>query len=159
MVSTRTEAVSFVCTRKDVATQMECPPKHTAIQVLGCKEFQSLALLSEGNRENSCVGCNQVNNLFSPVAELRDVERLRSIRDSEEIDQWSHTLPCLRQTTCHLLHKKQYISYPLPTRKKEGTVEMEGCRNGFLLRVAGKSPPDLLHLPRCSYPIVMKPGI
>lgn len=73
MVSIWPEAVSSVGTIKDVATQTECPQKHTAIQVLGCKECQSLALLSEGSRENSCVRYNQVNNLLGPVAELREV--------------------------------------------------------------------------------------
>lgn len=54
MVSTRTEAVSSVCIRKDMVTQMECPQKHTAIQFLGCKECQSGTALRGQQRKQLC---------------------------------------------------------------------------------------------------------
>ena len=43
-------------------------------------------------------GCDQVNDLLSLVAELKEeVERLRSIRECErEIDWWSRTLLSLK---------------------------------------------------------------
>jgi len=69
-----------------------------AVQVSGCRERLSLALISEDSRDNGCVRCNQVNDLLSLVAELKEeVERLRNIRECErEIDWWSRTLPSLR---------------------------------------------------------------
>lgn len=49
--------------------------------------------------DNSCVRCDKVGDLFSLVVELREeVERLRSIRDSEEeFDWWNHALASLRK--------------------------------------------------------------
>ncbi|KGL89130.1 hypothetical protein N301_03229, partial [Charadrius vociferus] len=77
-----------------VGTQTDLPCKHVAVQVSGCNECLSLALLSQGARDTACVQCDQVNDLLRQVVELREeVERLRSIRDCEnEIDWWSHTL-------------------------------------------------------------------
>jgi len=48
--------------------------------------------------QTSALYCDQVNDLFSLVVELKEeVERLRSIMGCErEIDWWSHTLPSLR---------------------------------------------------------------
>ncbi|KAK4808483.1 hypothetical protein QYF61_005800, partial [Mycteria americana] len=94
MVSTCLKTI----TRRNVATQTELPCKHTAIQVSGCGECLSLSLTPEGSRDNNCFQCNQVDDLLSLVAELKEeVERLRSIRECErEIDWWSHTLPSLR---------------------------------------------------------------
>jgi len=91
VVSTCRKAV----TRRSVGTQTEVPHKHTAVQVSGCRECLSLALVPEDNRDNCCVQCDQVNDLLSLVAELKEeVERLRSIRGCErEIDRWSRTLP------------------------------------------------------------------
>ncbi|KAK4826358.1 hypothetical protein QYF61_007952 [Mycteria americana] len=99
MVSTWCKATSSALTKMDVATQTELPRKHAATQVSGCRECQGLSLVTDGSSENSCVRCDQVDNLLSLVAELQEeVERLRSIRESEkEIDWWIHALPSLRQ--------------------------------------------------------------
>jgi len=85
-------------TRRSVGTQTEVPRKHTAVQVSGCRRCLSLVLVPEGSRDNGCVRCEQVNDLLSLVAELKEeVERLRSIRECErKIDWWSCTLPSLR---------------------------------------------------------------
>ncbi|KFR02209.1 hypothetical protein Y956_05133, partial [Nipponia nippon] len=82
-----------------VATQMELSLKHAATQVSGCRECQSLALVMEGSRDTTCVRCEQVGDLLSMVAELKEeVARLRSIRECErEINWWSHPLPSLRR--------------------------------------------------------------
>ncbi|KFO98751.1 hypothetical protein N300_01915, partial [Calypte anna] len=68
--------------------------RDVAVQASGCVECLSLALAPEDNVSGVCVRCEQVNDLLCLVAELKeDVERLRSIRDSEsEIDWWSCTL-------------------------------------------------------------------
>ncbi|KFP06528.1 hypothetical protein N300_02212, partial [Calypte anna] len=65
-----------------------------AVQVSGCEECLSLVLALADSENKVCVRCEQVNDLLSMVAELKEeVERLRSIRESEkEIDWWSHTL-------------------------------------------------------------------
>jgi len=90
MVSTHGKAV----TRRSVATQTEAPCKDTAVQVSGCRECLSLVLVPEDSRNNSCVWCDEVNDLLSLMAELKEeLERLRSIRECErEIDWWSHFL-------------------------------------------------------------------
>jgi len=69
-----------------------------AVQVSSCRECHQLALETGGSRRNSCVRCYQVDNLLSLVAELREeVDRLRSVRESEqEIDWWSHALTSLK---------------------------------------------------------------
>jgi len=81
-----------------VGTQTEVPHKHTAVQVSGCRECLSLAVLPEDSRDHSCVQCDQVNDLLSLVAELKEkLRRLMSIRECErEIYWWSCTLPSLR---------------------------------------------------------------
>ena len=85
MVSTRGKAVA----RRSVGTQTEVPHKHTGVQVSGCKECLSLALVPEDSRDSSRVGCEQVNDLLSVVAELKDeVERLRNIRECEREIKW-----------------------------------------------------------------------
>jgi len=55
-------------------------------------------LVLEDSRDNRCVRCDQVNDLLSLVAVMKEeVERLRNIRECErEIDWWSCTLPSLR---------------------------------------------------------------
>ncbi|KFP01907.1 hypothetical protein N300_09057, partial [Calypte anna] len=65
-----------------------------AVQASGCAESLSLVLAPEDSGNGVWLRCEQVNDLLSMVAELKEeVERLRSIRDSErEIDWWSHTL-------------------------------------------------------------------
>jgi len=94
MVTTHGKAVA----RRSVGTQTEAPCKDTGVQVSGCRECLSLAFVPEDSRDNSCVQCEQVNDLLSPMAELKEeVERLRSIRECErEIDWWGSTLPSLR---------------------------------------------------------------
>jgi len=51
----------------------------------------------DGREDNSYVRCDQLDYLLGLVAEIRDeVDRLRSIRESEqEIDWWSHALSSL----------------------------------------------------------------
>ena len=94
MVSTCLKAID----RRNMATHMEFPCKHTAVQVSGCRECVSLSLGPEGSSDNSLFWCDQVDDLFSLVAELKEeVERLRGIGEYErEIDWWSHTLSSLR---------------------------------------------------------------
>jgi len=94
MVTTRGNAVAG----RSVGTQAKATRKDTAVQVSGCRECLSLALVPEDSRDNYCVWCEQANDLLSLVAELKEeMERLRSIRECErEIDWWSRTLPSLR---------------------------------------------------------------
>ena len=69
--------------------------KYAATQVSGCRKCLGLLLFMHGSRVDSCVRCDQVDDLLCVVAELREeVERLRSIREAEkEIDWWCHALP------------------------------------------------------------------
>lgn len=62
-----------------------------AIQDLSCRQCHNLSLVSESSRVNTCVRGNQVDDLLSLVAELKEeVERLKSIRECEgDIDWWS----------------------------------------------------------------------
>ena len=96
MVSTQPKAI----TRHNVAIQTDLLHEQAAVQVSDCRECLSLSLVPEGSRQNSCVRCDQVDDLLSLVAEIKEkVERLRSIRECErEIDWWSHALPSPRQT-------------------------------------------------------------
>ena len=111
MVSTHAKAVA----RRSVGTQMEVPHKHTAVQVFGCRECLSLALVPEDSRDSSCVQCDQVNDLLSLVAELKEeAERLRSIQECErEIHWWSCTLPSLRPRQQEVAPRKG--EKPLPS--------------------------------------------
>ncbi|KFP05974.1 hypothetical protein N300_12226, partial [Calypte anna] len=79
-----------------VSTQTEPLKMDAAVQASGCAECLSLELTSE---DSVCVRCEQVNDLLYMVAELKEeVERLRSIRDSErEIDWWSRTLSTAKE--------------------------------------------------------------
>jgi len=80
MVSTCGKTVA----RRSVGTQTEVLHKHTAVQVSGCRENLSLALTPEDSRDNSCVWCDQMNDLLSLVAQLKEeVERLSNIRECE----------------------------------------------------------------------------
>ncbi|KAK4827179.1 hypothetical protein QYF61_015141 [Mycteria americana] len=67
----------------------------TGLHVSGCRECLGLSLFTHGSRADSCVRCDQVDDLLCMVAELREeVERLRSIREAEkEIDWWCQALP------------------------------------------------------------------
>lgn len=87
IVSTWREVVSSLCSRKGCGHPEGVPQKHSGFQFSGCRECESLALLSGGIRENSSVGCDQVSDLLSPVVELGgEGERLRSIRNSHQQD-------------------------------------------------------------------------
>ena len=99
MVFTRQKAMPSVLARVDVATQTELPQKHAATQVSGCRECLGLSLFTHGSHVDSCVRCDQVDDLLCMVAELwEEVERLRSIREAEkEIDWWCHALSPPRQ--------------------------------------------------------------
>ncbi|KGL92569.1 hypothetical protein N301_03553, partial [Charadrius vociferus] len=80
--------------KKAVGTQTEAPGKHVGVQASGCRECRGLALAMEGSGDNTCVRCEQVNDLLSLVIELKEaVERLRTIRQCErEINWWAHSL-------------------------------------------------------------------
>ncbi|XP_066858120.1 uncharacterized protein [Anser cygnoides] len=64
--------------------------------------------------QRHCVRCEQVGDLVSPVAELKEgVERLRAIREREqEIDWWSNSLPGLKKK--HWGETPQIVVDPLP---------------------------------------------
>ena len=70
MVSMKQKVMSSALARMDVATQTEFPRKHAAVQVSGCRGCQCLSLAMGGSSENSCVRCDQVDDLLSLVAEL-----------------------------------------------------------------------------------------
>ncbi|KAM9663018.1 uncharacterized protein ACIBXB_016421 [Morphnus guianensis] len=116
MVATRVKAI----VRKNVAMQTEVPCKHAAVQVSGCRECLSLSLVLEGSGDTSCVRCDQVDDLLSLVAELKEeVERLRSIRECErETDWWAHTLPSLGQG--QQMEALQEAEVPLPSCHQAG---------------------------------------
>ena len=115
MVSTGHKPESSALARMGVATQTELPQKHGTIQVSGCRTCQSLSLVPDGSSENSCVRCDEVDDLFRLVAELQEeVERLRSIMESEkEIDRWNCTLPSLRLKQEQHQKKKQDLVDPV----------------------------------------------
>ncbi|RMC09657.1 hypothetical protein DUI87_13443 [Hirundo rustica rustica] len=113
MVTTQQVAMPSALTRKDAATLTEPPQNHAAVQISGCRESQSLVLVSYSIRDESCVRCDRVDDLLSLVVELREeVERLRSIRDFKE-EIGGNTLPSLRQI--HQLAAPQEMKDPLPS--------------------------------------------
>jgi len=134
MVSTCAKAI----TRRSVATQTEVAHKHTGVQVSGCRECLSLALIPADSRDNFCVRCDQMNDLLSLVAELKEeVERLRSIRECEsKIDWWSCSLPSLRPRQQEAAPRK--AENPLPSchqaergdLRDGGGMEMGPCSGG-----------------------------
>ncbi|KAJ7409571.1 hypothetical protein BTVI_56097 [Pitangus sulphuratus] len=66
-----------------VLTQTKPLSKDTAVQVSGCTDCLSLAVPEDSARD-ACVRCEQVNDLLCFVSEPKEeVERLRSIRESE----------------------------------------------------------------------------
>ena len=85
MAATRVKAIA----RKNVATRTELPRKRAAVQVSGRRECLSLSLMPEGSGDTSCARCDQVDDLLSLVAELKEeVERLRSIKECEREIGW-----------------------------------------------------------------------
>ena len=87
------------CYKRDIETQTASMNVHASVQVSGCRECLALSLLQKGSRDTTCVRCEQVEDLFSLVVELKEeVERLRSIWDcGKGIDWWSLTLPSLQE--------------------------------------------------------------
>ena len=68
--------------KDSILTQMEGLPRNVDVQVSGCTQRLSLLLPGEGGRNSTCVRCEQVEDLLSMVAELKEeVERSRSIRE------------------------------------------------------------------------------
>lgn len=67
------------------------------VQVSNCRESLSLLLPVVGDGDTACLRCEQVDDLISLVAELKEeVERLGTISESEQaLDWWSSSLPCL----------------------------------------------------------------
>ena len=60
-----------------------------SVQVSGCSECQSLAFAVLGEGGNTCVRCDQVNDLLNLVVDLKEeVERLRSIKECEREIDW-----------------------------------------------------------------------
>ncbi|RMC22459.1 hypothetical protein DUI87_00773 [Hirundo rustica rustica] len=99
MVSTWLKTVVGI----SLCDQMGPSKKDASVQTHSCLECLSLSVASRGAVEKACLRCEQVSDLLSLVAELREeVERLRSIRESEiEIDWWSSALPSLREASDH----------------------------------------------------------
>lgn len=48
-------------------------PKNVAVQVSGCRECLRLLLPLEGGRDITCIRCEQVENLLSIVAKLKEI--------------------------------------------------------------------------------------
>ena len=65
MVSAQQKAMSSALARMDVVTQTELPRKHAAIQASGCRACQSFLLITNCSSNNSCVRCDQVDDLLS----------------------------------------------------------------------------------------------
>lgn len=53
VVSTWQKALPFAFTRMEAPTQTELPQKHSAIQVLGCMDCQSLSLVMDSSSEKA----------------------------------------------------------------------------------------------------------
>lgn len=70
-------------------TPAEVPHRHASVHIHGCSECQSLALALQGDGDSTCVRCRQLNDLLSPVVDLKEeLERLRSIRKCERETDW-----------------------------------------------------------------------
>ncbi|GAB0208855.1 hypothetical protein GRJ2_003351200 [Grus japonensis] len=159
MVSTQQKALTSALARRHVATQTELPQKHAATQLSGCRECLSLALAEDGSSEIGCLRCDQVDDLLSLVAELREeVERLRSIREAErEIDWWSQALPSLRQKQGQLTDQNQGEGDPVSSPcQAEGSSLKEGsewkqvhARHGRQ-QTFSSSPTSPSHVPLCN---------
>jgi len=66
-------------------TQTAYPPKNVAVQDSGCSECLSLLLLVKGNRDSTCMKCEEVDDLLSMVVKPKEeVEKLRSIRECKK---------------------------------------------------------------------------
>ncbi|XP_040974865.1 uncharacterized protein LOC121232493 [Aquila chrysaetos chrysaetos] len=130
----------------DVATRTELPQKRAAVQASGCRACQSLSLVTDGSSEYSCVRCHQLDDLLSLVAELREeVQRLRSIRESEkEGGWWNHALPSPRQKQEQPPEKKQHQRDPLSSpRQAEGSSLKERSQWRQVHARGGRQTPSL----------------
>ena len=77
-----------------LATQKEGLPRNMAVQVSGCRKCLRLLLLRKGGKDATCVRCEQVDELFSLVVELREeADRLRTIRECEREINWCSDSP------------------------------------------------------------------
>lgn len=78
----------------------ECPPENVAVQVSSCSKCLSLLLLMTGGKNSTCVRCEQMDDLLSMVAKLKEeVEKLRRIKECEqEIGWWSNSAKIARKT-------------------------------------------------------------
>ena len=104
--------------KKNVETQTEVPKQDASVQVSGCSECQSPALVVLGEGDSTCVRCGHVNDLLSLVVDLKEeVERLRNIRECErKIDWWCQSLRALRsRQPAEAPHGE---SHPLPPCKQ-----------------------------------------
>ncbi|XP_053823847.1 uncharacterized protein LOC128801764 isoform X1 [Vidua chalybeata] len=119
MVLTRSKSVVGT----GVCDQVKPSKKDVSVQTHSCLKCLSLSVASGGVVKEGCLPCEQVNDLLSLVAELREeVERLRSIRDSErEIDWWSSALTSLREA-----HQESEGSYVSHSQAIEGHLVDEG---------------------------------
>lgn len=104
--------------KKNVETQTEVQKQDASAQVSGCSECQSLTFAALGEGDSTCVRCDQLNDLLSQVADLKqEVERLRSIKECErEIDWWWQTQSAPRPW--HLAEAPHGASHPLPPCKQ-----------------------------------------
>lgn len=123
----------------------------------GSRECQSLSLVSDGRRDRSCVGCNQVDDLLCLVAKLKEgVERLKRIRESEKkIDWWNQALALLKQEPEGPAEKNktQGVLNPPPARRKAVSQGkgVNGSKSTLGKNPHGphRNPHGPLYPPRC----------
>ena len=111
-----------------VETQTEAPTQDASIQVTGCHKCHSLAFAVLGDGGGTCIRCDQLNDLLSLVVDLmEEVERLRTIKECEETDQWCQSLLALR--SWHVAEAPHGACYPLLPCKQmgEGNWQADGA--------------------------------
>ncbi|GAB0179564.1 hypothetical protein GRJ2_000421700 [Grus japonensis] len=141
----------------DVATQTELLQKHAATQVSGCRECQSLSLGMDGSEENGCVRCDQVDDLLSLVAELREKVPLynmfealdmegQSMEDMDDSPSTPEVLPrSERPTPCIMTTSTRKKSHPdicwrdNAAGHKQSRKFLECIDDNFLLQVIEES--------------------
>ena len=105
--------ISISIAKKNVGTQTECLPRNLAVYHPGCREYLSLLRLQKGDRDTTCVRCEQVEDLHSLVAELKEeAGRLRSTWKCEQYSN-SPTYPGERH------HVLVGVCYRLPNQDEE----------------------------------------
>ena len=146
MVATRVKAIAG----KNVVTQTELPSKRAAVEGSGCRECLSLSPVPQGSGDKPCVRRDQVGDLLSLVAELKEAaERLRSVRECErERDWWARTLPSLRRR--QQMEAPQEAEVPLPSCRQAGGDLRDGgewirvpARGGRRIPSRSPSPSQL----------------